>query len=174
MEEPRKVVRFPIDAVTRLLRHSRKYPRCWPSVGHMFDGKYRRDGRDVPMDGRRWPKLDEVDGAKVVPYVMLMKDVGAYLKSASTVRLGRDGRAVSSEPEDVASFVVYATGMNPYLDARFDEAAVDVFGIDDVGEPLPLDWMENGLKRTVAAGLTHLVLHMNDEEVGLCLPVGSI
>lgn len=180
MEEVTRVVRFPIKAVSRLLRHSRRFPRCWPSMGHLFDGRYRKDGQDVPMDGRRWPRLDEVDDEKVVPYVMLMKDFGAYLMTASTVPLAWDGRvslagdAHAARRERIAPFKVFAAGMNPYMDSRADEAAVAVFGKDDIAEPLPLEWMEVGVKRSVAAGMSHLVLRVNEEEVALCLQVSSV
>lgn len=173
------VVRFPLEEVIRLVQHGQTYRQCSPSLGHMFGGAYRKDGQDLRMDGSRWPEMDDVDPTKVAPYVVLVKDQGVYLMSASTVLLCEDGKPLlagdgrARRGEVVRPFMVYAEGMNPEIDPEFAEASDTVFGADDLVEPLPLKWLVMGVERSRAAGMNHLALHVNDDAVAICLPLSS-
>lgn len=130
-----EIVLFPIDEVELILMHSLSERRYTPSFAQMFQGEYRKDGKDVSTDGlpiNEWPKPEDVDTTKVPAQFYLVKDSGAYLMAATEVPL---------KQENGDNYVTYADGCNPKVDEDYYEESRRIFGGDDFAEPLPLGWM---------------------------------
>lgn len=149
------IVKFPIDGVKRIYEHSKANPLFSPSFGQMFQAEYRKDGKAVSFDADM-PKSTDVDTSKIPPQFTLVKDQGAYLMAGTEATLAG---------EKVANFVVYCDGCNPDVDEDYYETAREIFGGDDFGEPLPLEWMQ----RAIESGKEYLCLKVTEENIELVL-----
>lgn len=152
------IVEFPIAGVKRIYEHSMANPLYSPTFGQLYKAEYRKDGKEVSFDGDVTPTSADVDVSKIPPQFYLVKDRGAYVMAATETPLPVD-------EEGSANFVVYCEGCNPDVDEDYYETARAIFGGDDFGDPIPLDWM----KMAIDSGESSMRLKVNGEGYELVL-----
>ena len=73
---------FDLALVRRLLDHSKAATERRPSLDQLYEGRFRRDGKDADLDnltGNSFPTVEDVDPAKIPPDLWLVGDQGIYL-----------------------------------------------------------------------------------------------
>ena len=75
---------FDLALVQRLLNHSKAATERRPSLEQLYEGRFRRDGKDADLDNitnANFPIADDVDPTKIPPGLWLVGDQGIYLMS---------------------------------------------------------------------------------------------
>lgn len=136
MSRTRTILRFNKADVTTLLDHARNCERHGAAYDHLYDPRYRKDGK-TPQKGH-FPKPDEIDDSKIPWGLFLVADEGVYLMS-------------NGEPRDIVSGnrsrVAYAEQCNPNTmesDALHDSKTA-IMGGDDQSLFLPGDTIANAV-----------------------------
>ena len=150
--------RFPIEGVKKIYAHSLANTVFTPAFGQLYEGKYRKDGRDIDVNLEYCPTADDVDIRKIPPQFFLVKDSGAYLMAATEATL---------PGEKSANFVVYCDGCNPDLDADYYERARRLFGGDDFAEALPLEWLNRAIDNASALNTPWMVVSVTNKSLRL-------
>ena len=130
--------------VRQLLDHSKAATERSPSYDQLYEGRFRRDGKDADLDtlgSDNFPTADDVDPTKIPAGLWLVGDQGVYLMS--------NGKpALLVDPADTRHVVAHAAEANP---AAGIEAWWDVkraaFGGDDGVVFLELPFAEGLLAR---------------------------
>ena len=144
----------PAGEVAALLAHARRCAEHRPTFAQMFEGRYRKDGRDIPYDAPHSPRQDEVDLSKIPPAVWLVKDEGVYLMS-NGLPLDKD--------ENGRTRVVYLPGFHPEKDEGWHQHASEVFGGDDFAVALPAEDVEQALAeggKTLTIGVDREAIYL--------------
>ena len=155
--------------VRQLLDHSRAATERSPSLDQLYEGRFRRDGKDADLDNLgsgNFPTSDDVDPTKIPPGLWLVGDQGVYLMS--------NGKpALLVDPADTRHVVAHAAEANP---AGGVEAWWDVkraaFGGDDGVVFLELSFAE-GLLARARDGRVCLDLSPTQVEALVPHPTGS-
>lgn len=127
----RKYLTFSIDAVAPLVDQTKKAATHRLNIYDAFDPEMHLGGV-VKTDGNGWPDAANIDPAKLVAALWLVKDQGCYLMSNAEL------------PEHEFPLVAYAHEANP-KELDFDtwwNASRDVMGGDDCAITLPIEWFE--------------------------------
>lgn len=96
---------FDAAVVRQLLDHARAAPTRAPTLEQTFEGRCRRDGRDVDVEGlglADWPTAADVDPARLPIGLWLVGDQGVYLMSPGRPGLllrGTNGHVVARSEE---------------------------------------------------------------------------
>lgn len=120
---------FNAALVQRLFDHSQSATERSPSLEQLLEGRFRRDGRDVELEGldaQDFPTADDVDPTKIPPGLWLVGDEGIYLMS--------NGRpALLVDPDGTRHLVAYAGEATPSALAFDDwrETKRTAFGRED-------------------------------------------
>lgn len=124
------VMRFAHAEVQKLVDHADQHPAFCPSMDHLFNQKFWR--ADVPADQRARGYVDAeyVDAEKIEPHLLLVKDAGVYLMSATKETLS------GKETQGTLNYCVYAEGLG--ADADYDDIRAAAGG-DDFGIRVPLE-----------------------------------
>ena len=75
---------FDLALVRKLLDHSKAATERSPSLDQLYEGRFRRDGKDVGLDNLgsdNFPTADDVDPARIPPGLWLVGDQGVHLMS---------------------------------------------------------------------------------------------
>ena len=150
--------KFPIDGIRKIYEHSLAHPVFTPTFPQLFEGRFRKDGKDVPLDGKHSPRANEVDASKLPPQFFVVKDRGAYAMAATEATL---------PGEDTPNFVVYAEGFNPNVDEDYWDAQQAVWGGDDFSEGLPLEWLKLAIENAERLKIDHMVIKVNKNSLEL-------
>jgi len=150
--------KFPIEGVKKIYQHSIENPVFDPTFSQMFEGRYRKDGKDIPVGASHWPKVEEVDKSKLPAQVALVKDGGAYIMAATEKTL---------PGEKTANFVVYCEGCNPDVDEDYWTTQQRAFGGDDFAEGLPLEWLEIAIENAEKLGIDVMIIKVTKERMEL-------
>ena len=135
---------FDLAQVRQLLDHSRTATERSPSLEQLYEGRFRRDGKDADLNNltaANFPTADDVDPARIPPGLWLVGDQGVYLMS--------NGRpALLVDPADSRHVVAHAVEANPGagVDAWWDVKRA-AFGGDDGVVFLTLPFAEGLLAR---------------------------
>ena len=98
------LLHFDEALVRRLFEHSRAAPERNPNFEQLFDGRYRKDGKDFPPDAEHSPSADDVDKSKIPPGTLwLVGDSGVYLMSPGQpgLREGPGGKHLTCPADEV-------------------------------------------------------------------------
>lgn len=132
---------FDAAVVRQLLDRADRAPSRAPTLEQMFEGRFRRDGRDVDVEGLAqadWPTAADVDPARLPIGLWLVGDQGVYLMSPGRPGLllqGSNGHVVARseetdpayEPDECYENKRRAFGGDDgvvFLDAAFVETAL--------------------------------------------------
>jgi len=133
---------FKSAQVALLVNHTKACTEHNPTVEQMFQGVYRRDGKDADPDTiEEWPTPDDVDLTKIPAGLQLVADQGVYLLSNGSPRDIVDGET---------SRVAYAKDMDPDNEQDNNdwyETKRHVMGGDDQAMFIPLDWVTPQLEK---------------------------
>ena len=152
---------FPIEGVKKIYEHSIANPVFTPAFHQMFEGRYRKDGKDFESGGNKWPKADEVDNSKLPAQVAIVKDSGAYLMAQTEKRLPGDVDA--EKGKSGYNFVVYCEGCNPSVDEDYWERQQQAFGGDDFGDVIPLEWLKMAIDNAERTGIDMMIIKVTKE-----------
>ena len=130
---------FDLALVQRLLDHSLAATERSPSLEQLYDGRFRRDGKDADLDNLSagsFPTADDVDPARIPPGLWLVGDQGIYLMSN-----GRPSLLV--DPADTRHVTAQAAETSPAADPDgWWEVKRAAFGGDDGVVFLELPFVE--------------------------------
>lgn len=119
---------FDLALARRLLDHSKASTERSPTYDQLYDGQFRRDGKDADLDklsADNFPTAADVDPAKVPPGLWLVGDNGIYLMSNGLP-------ALRPEQERSANVVAYAAEADPKTNPDgWWEVKRSAFGGDD-------------------------------------------
>jgi hypothetical protein len=100
---------FDLALVRQLLDHSTAANERSSSLEQLYEGRFRRDGKEADLDNLtadNFPTADDVDPAKIPPGLWLVGDQGVYLMS--------NGRpALLVDADDTRHVVAHAAEANP-------------------------------------------------------------
>ena len=141
--------------VRQLLEHSKAATERRPSFDQLYEGRFRRDGKDVDLDtlgSDNFPTADDVDSTRIPAGLWLVGDQGIYLMSN-----GRPPLLV--DPADTRNVTARAAETNPAVDPDgWWEVKRAAFGGDDGVVFLELPFVEGlialGRDGTVCLDLT--------------------
>lgn len=153
--------KFSIEGVKKIYEHSLANPVFTPTFSQLFEGKYRKDGKDfVATDEKKWPTADDVDNSKLPQMFNLVKDQGAYLMAATEKTL---------PGEKTKNFVVYCEGCDPNKDEDWWDFQQRAFGGDDFGEGLPLGWLKLAIENAEECGTDVMIIGVTKDGLELKL-----
>ena len=146
---------FDLALVQRLLDHSKAAIERSPICDQLYEGRFRRDGKDADLDNicsDNFPTVEDVDPARIPPGLWLVGDQGIYLMSN-----GRPPLLV--DPADTRNVTVQAAETSPGSDPDgWWEVKRAAFGGDDGVLFLELAFVEGLIARgrdgLVCMGLT--------------------
>lgn len=149
-----KYLLFPIDGVKKILEHSKTFPVFSPSYAEQFDGRYRKDGQDLPISFDTKVRPDDVDLTKLPPKFCLVHDAGIYLMAETTEPLKGD---------KTRNFIVHCEGCNPDVDEDYYDTARFLVGGDDFSEHLPLAWLERAVANADKLGIDCMIIGVKED-----------
>ena len=119
---------FDLAVVRRLLDHSKAATERSPTCDQLYEGRFRRDGKDADLDNlsaSNFPTADDVDPTKIPAGLWLVGDHGIYLMS--------NGRPpLRPESGDSLNIVAHAPEADPRIDPEgWWEVKRAAFGGDD-------------------------------------------
>ncbi len=116
------------SSLLTLLEHSRNARERSPTLEQLFDGRFRKDGRDIDMHTAKiseWPGIHDIDLEKIKPGLWLVGDRGIYFMSN-----GRPPLKDISEPGK--NRVVHAIEADPAIHPdTWHDVKRAAFGADD-------------------------------------------
>lgn len=147
--------KFPIEGIKKIYEHSIANPVFQPTFSDMYEAKYRKDGKPFKETKKRpWPTADEVDNSKLKPSWLLVKDRGAYAMANTEERL---------PGEESVNFCVYCEGCDPDVNEDYYDRQQAVFGGDDFGQALPLEWLKMAIDNAEACGIDIMIIKVTEE-----------
>ncbi len=135
--------------VRQLLDHSKAATERSPSYDQLYEGRFRRDGKDADLDNLgsdNFPTADDVDPTRIPPGLWLVGDQGVYLMS--------NGKpALLVDPADTrTSWPTPPRRTPPPASTAWWEVKRAAFGGDDGVVFLELPFAEGLLARAATAG----------------------
>lgn len=149
---------FPIDGVIKILEHSKRNPLFSPTFSQLYDGRYRKDGKDIEIGADVRVSADDVELTKVEEHFLLVHDDGIYIMAGTEERL---------KGEEKANFVVHCDGCNPAIDEDWWTTSRQLVGGNDFGEALPLQWLERAVKNAEALEIDRMIIGVQHDSMSL-------
>ena len=155
--------------VRQLLDHSKAATERSPSLEQLYEGRFRRNGKDADLNNltaANFPTADDVDPARIPPGLWLVGDEGVYLMS--------NGKpALLVDPADTRHVVAHAAEANPAADVEvWWDVKRAAFGGDDGVVFLELTFAE-GLLARARDGRVCMDLSPTQVEAVMPYPAGS-
>lgn len=150
--------KFDISGIKKILAHSKQYPVFTPTFSQLYEGRYRKDGIDVPVSIENKVSADDVDKTKLPAMFALVKDRGAYVMALTEERL---------KGEKSHNFVVYCEGCDPDKDDDVYDRCRQIFGGDDFSEGLPLEWLEIAVEDAEKSGTGMMIIAVESDNLAL-------
>ena len=155
--------------VRQLLDHSKAATERSPSYDQLYEGRFRRDGKDADLDtlgSDNFPTADDVDPTRIPVGLWLVGDQGIYLMS--------NGKpALLVDPADTRHVVAHAAEANPAAGVDgWWEVKRAAFGGDDGVVFLELPFAE-GLLARAREGRVCMNLSPTQVEAVVPHPTGS-
>lgn len=138
---------FTTASILPLLAHAKAATRHEPTYGQLFEGRFRKDGRNIPVEADEHVDRDDVDLSLVPAGLWLVKDDGAYLMSNGRPGLFKPGSATSHA-------VVYA---------RHYGKGCEHIGGDDFTDFLAIETFE----AIVASGAREFTIRVTEEDISI-------
>jgi len=146
--------KFPIEGVKKIYEHSIANPVFEPTFSQLFEGRYRKDGKDIDIKAPDCPTADEVDKSKIPRQFKIVKDTGAYILANTEKPL------LESESKH---FVVYCEGCDPNVDEDYWERQQQAFGGSDFTNALPLEWLKMAIDNAERTGIDMMIIKVTKE-----------
>ena len=135
---------FDLAVTQRLLDHSKAAPERSPICDQLYEGRFRRDGKDADLDNLsadNFPTADDVDPMKIPAGLWLVGDHGIYLMSNGQPPL-------RLETGESLNIVAHAPEADPRINPEgWWEAKRAAFGGDDGVVFLELPFVEGLIAR---------------------------
>ena len=135
---------FDLAVTQRLLDHSKAATERSPTCDQLYEGRFRRDGKDADLDNLsadNFPTAEDVDPAKIPPGLWLVGDQGIYLMSNGQPSL-------RPEVGDSLNIVSHAPEADPRVNPEgWWDAKQAAFGGDDGVVFLELPFAEGLIAR---------------------------